>query len=114
MGVTPNPVPTAPQLVAVADIMALSTSQALDAVSSETEQDMADAKWKATVSDLVLWPKLIDPSKSPLTRLGDMEFQERDRDERDTAVLEFRNKVRRRYGLEPLRTAWAISSGSWF
>lgn len=114
MGVTPNPTPTAPQLVTLADILALTIDESLAAVSSETDQDMANAKWLATITDLKLWPELIDPSQSAVTRLGDMEFQQKDRDERDTALLNFRNKVRRRYGLTPLATAWAISSGAWF
>lgn len=90
---TPNPEPTAEQLEIVAEIMLVPVTSVL-ALVSNYEQEFADIKWTRTIADIAKWPALA--RKANLKKIGSLEFFD---GTADTAVLNFRNTLRQRYGL---------------
>ena len=90
---TPNPEPTVEQLEIVAEILLVPVTSVLGLVSNY-EQEFADIKWTRTIADIAKWPALA--RKANLKKIGSLEFFE---GVADTAVLNFRNTLRQRYGL---------------
>jgi hypothetical protein len=115
----PVPTPTAEQIVAVAEIVMTTTDDALAMISSESDQDRADAKWALTLADIDAWPA-IRSEKGDLKRVGNIEFFE---GKEISTRLDFRNSIRSRYGLALLVSelygttaalAAGVSSLEWF
>lgn len=96
----PDPTPTAAQLVTVAEIMLVPADQVLGIVSADSDQEFSDAKWAATLADIANWPSFAF-GKRRIKKVDSIEFF-------DNGVtfdrLEFRNSLRRRYGLVELLT----------
>lgn len=115
MSFTPAPEPTAAQIETVAEITMLSYEVAADMIGSPSTQEITDAKWARTLTDITSWDDLVDEA-GDVRRVGSIEFFE---NKIGTSRLAFRNKVRARYGYEPLvtetgETQTAIASLGWF
>lgn len=93
----------------------LSAEEAETMVSGESTQEMADAKWALTLTDITTWAD-IGTDAGDVKRVGSIEFFENKSGE---YRLAFRNKIRQRYGYDLLATetgwgSFAVSSGTWF
>lgn len=96
----PEPNPTPAQIVRFAEIAMITVGEATALVASDSDQDISDAKWAATVEDIAAWPKFAY-GKRALKKIDKIEYFEGDSDD---ARLGFRNTLRRRYGLPDLLT----------
>lgn len=114
MALTPDPEPTAEELVTLAEITMLSVDDAAAMVGADSDQDTVDAKWARTLADIESWADIVDDA-SDTTKIGGIEL---DTDKADAFRLRFRNKVRGRYGITLLQSENAqigcVSSGAWF
>lgn len=111
MAITPDPAPTPAQLVTLAEIVMEAVGDAESMVKGESTQAIADAKWARTLTDIEAWADLADDI-GDVKKLGSIEFFE---NKTVAGRLEFRNKIRRRYGYPELSTGeLAIASGTWF
>jgi hypothetical protein len=91
---TPVPTPTAAEIVTVSEIVMLSTDEVAEMIAADSDQDISNAKWAATLIDIDNWPGIRDET-GDLKKIGDIEFFE------GTAPkirLDFRNIIRVRYG----------------
>lgn len=95
----PTPTPEPAQLLTAGEIMMISPSGVLAIVSSIADQDLSDAAWALTLADLLLWPDIRD-EEGDLKRIGSIEFFEQ---ASIRTRLDFRNRLRIRYGLSPLQ-----------
>lgn len=112
---TPEPNPTAAQLVTVAEIMSVSVDEARSLIAADSEQEISDAKWAKTIEDLAAWPGIKNASRK-IKRVDDIEFFEGGAGDQRLA---FRNDLRARYGLGALATevgnvCGPASSLEWF
>jgi hypothetical protein len=89
----PIPTPTAAEIESVVDITMLSTA-AVTAMIAAYDQDIADAKWAATLEDIALWPDIRDEA-GDIKKVGSIEFFEASS---WNTRLGFRNRIRARYG----------------
>lgn len=115
MALTPDPAPTPEEIVTVAEIVMLSTDEVNTLITSETDQDIANAKWARTLTDIATWAGIVDEAND-IRRVGSIEFFE---NTIGMSRLAFRNKVRQRYGNELLTSeaagsVGAVSSVNWF
>ena len=112
---TPVPAPTAPQIVAVADIVMKDTDSVVSAISADSDQDISNAKWAQTLVDIETWDEEVRDDGGNVKKVGSIEFFE---NAGITSRLDFRNTIRRRYGYPLLATEAAglteISSLQWF
>jgi hypothetical protein len=99
---TPIPTPTAAQIVTVAEIMMVSTSKAESLIAADSGQDISDAKWAATLTDITRWAT-IGSDAGDVKRVDQIEFFE---GSAANARLDLRNALRIRYGL-PILTSEA-------
>lgn len=102
----PVPTPTAAQIVAVAEIMMVSTEKATQLISADSQQDIADAKWASTLNDLAAWSGGIGTDAGDLKRVDQIEFFE---GSALNARLDLRNRLRLRYGLELISSEQAAA-----
>lgn len=112
---TPSPTPTAAQIVLVAEIMMVSVDDARSRIAADSDQEISDAKWAATLTDIASWPGIKSGSRK-IKRIDDIEFFEGGAGEQR---LSFRNDLRARYGLAALATESGLSCGptsslAWF
>jgi hypothetical protein len=96
---TPVPTPTPAQIVTLADIVMETTDSVTTAIAADSVQDISNAKWAQTESDIAAWSTTYKTGKRPLKRAGNVEFYQSSISE---SRLEFRNTIRRRYGYEDL------------
>lgn len=113
----PNPTPTAEQLVIVSEITLLDYDTCATMVAADSLQAVSDAKWTRTLEDIAAWPDFVGEG-GDLKRVGSIEFFESAASENR---LDFRNKIRARYGQDLLVTEtptqdlkYGISSQQWF
>lgn len=92
---TPDPTPTPAQIVTVAEIAMVSVEEITTAISADTDQDISDAKWAKTLTDIEAWEGGVDREAGDVKRVGQIEFFEGGA---ANARLEIRNAVRMRYG----------------
>lgn len=73
----------------------LSVDEVATMIAADSDQDISDAKWALTLSDITAWDAGIRNSAGKIKKVGSIEFFE-------GAVpktrLDFRNMVRSRYG----------------
>ncbi len=94
----PSPAPTPEELATLSEIVMLSDDETLEMVSSPGDQDISDAKWALTLTDIGNWSTVRDDA-GDVKKLGPIEFI----DKTNQTRLNFRNKIRHdRYGLEAL------------
>jgi len=93
----PADTPTAAELASLSEIVMLSDDETLEMVSSPEDQDIADAKWALTVTDLSNWTAIRDDA-GDVKKVGAIEFF----DKAGNTRLNFRNNIRRRYGWDVL------------
>lgn len=94
---TPDPSPTAAQLVTVAEIMMVSVDDARSRIAADSEQEISDAKWAATLADITAWTTGgVSTDAGDVKRVDQIEFFE---GSNINARLDIRNRVRIRYGL---------------
>jgi hypothetical protein len=111
---TPSPEPTTAELVLLAEILQEPADTVLDLVSADA-QDISDAKWALTLTDLDSWPAIRDEAND-IKKVGSIEFFE---GVAGQIRLNFINNVRRRYGLDVLISEAygvqaAMTSLNWF
>lgn len=112
----PVPAPTAEELVIVAEVAMLPYSDVESMVSADSDQDVSDAKWARTLEDIDTWTDVRDEA-GDIKRVGSIEFFEG-----IGTRLDFRNRIRSRYGQTLLiserervgLTAFDVSSLPWF
>lgn len=96
----PVPTPTALQLVTVAEIAMVTVEEAQSMIAADASQDISNAKWSLTLNQIDEWADLgSDPGD--IKRIDSIEFFE---GASGKGRLDFRNTLRQRYGLCPLRT----------
>lgn len=93
----PVPNPTPAQIVTVASIAMVTTDFAAAMVAADGDQDISNAKWADTLLDIAAWPKY-RLGKRRVKKVDNIEFF----DSGPGARLDFRNELRRRYGLDDL------------
>jgi len=105
----PDPTPTASQLATLSEIVMLSDDETLEMVSSPDDQDISDAKWALTLTDIGNWTTIRDDA-GDVKKVGEIEFF----DKAGNTRLNFRNNIRRRYGWEVLldETGTTVTPGS--
>jgi len=98
----PQPVPTpeVDELVTVAEICLVTYDEAVVMVAADSQQDVSNAKWAATLEDLALWPELRFET-GDVKKVGSIEFFE---EAASSGRLDYRNSIRVRYGL-PILTS---------
>lgn len=104
----PVPYPTAAQIEIVVEITRLSTA-AVTTMIAAYDQDIADAKWARTLEDINLWLPIRDEA-GDVKKIGPIEFFD---GASITTRLEFRNRVRTRYGQLALLSEVPQSSSSY-
>lgn len=115
---TPSPAPTVEDIAKFSEVTLVPKSEVLSVVST-FDQAMSDHLWALTLDDLDEWDSVRAKGvKGGLKKLGTMEFFE---GQNGTETrLDFRNKIRLRYELDPLESETAeseeqvISSLQWF
>jgi hypothetical protein len=108
----PQPVPTplVDELITVAEICLVTYDEAVVMVAADSQQEVSNAKWAATLEDLALWPALRFET-GDVKKVGSIEFFE---EAASSGRLDFRNSIRARYN-QPLltsETSETTSSGS--
>lgn len=105
----PIPTPTATQLATLSEIVMLSDDETLEMVSSPTGQDISNAKWALTLTDITNWTAIRDDA-GDVKKVGEIEFF----DKAGNTRLNFRNNIRRRYGWPVLldETGNTVTPGS--
>lgn len=92
---TPAPTPTDTQIALVAEITQLDTDTVSSMVASDSTQTMSDAKWALTIGDIATWTSGLGEDAGDIKKVDVIEFFEGKAKE---TRLDFRNKVRIRYG----------------
>jgi hypothetical protein len=115
----PVPAPTVAELVIVSEITLLPYETVETMVAADSSQAVSDAKWARTLADIAAWPEMQGES-GDLKRVGSIEFFE---DAAGANRLDFRNRVRARYGQVLLTSEipadanfskFGVSSQQWF
>ena len=111
----PVPAPTPAQIVTLADIVMETTDSVTTAVAADSDQDISNAKWAQTLTDIARWTDELSTGGGEIKRVGQIEFFEGGSNE---SRLDFRNTIRRRYGYSDLLTEQGslteVSSLKWF
>ena len=105
---TPVPTPTAAQIVTVAEIAMVTTDKATSMIAADSDQDISNAKWAATVLDIARWNAGVSTDAGDVKRVDQIEFFE---GSNVNARLDLRNNVRLRYGLEFLTSESVAGCG---
>lgn len=106
---TPVPTPTAAQLVTVAEIMMISVDDARSRIAADSDQDISDAKWAATLTDIASWTTGgVSTDAGDVKRVDQIEFFQ---GSNVSTRLDLRNRVRFRYGL-PFVTSEEAGGGA--
>lgn len=77
----------------------LSTDSVVKVIAADADQGISDAKWDLTLSDIADWAGGVRTETGDVKKVGSIEFFE------NKAVdyrLDFRNRLRQRYGIYPL------------
>jgi len=91
----PVPTPTPAEIVKVAEITLLSVDTVSTMIAADSDADISNAKWTLTLADITAWDAGIRNETGEIKKVGSIEFFE------GTAPktrLDFRNRVRARYG----------------
>lgn len=113
---TPDPTPTAAQIVIVAEIAMVTVEFASSMISAHADADIVDAQWAATLADIARWAEGIGTDTGDVKRVDQIEFFEKSN---VAARLDIRNSIRLRYGLPYLSAESAglsvdMASLQWF
>lgn len=94
---TPSQTPNETQIIIVAEITQLDTDTVSTMIAADSTQDMSDAKWALTLTDITTWTTGgVGSDSGDVKRIeGVVEFFE---DKAKAGRLDFRNKIRLRYG----------------
>ncbi|MEO5859174.1 MAG: hypothetical protein ABIR33_09525 [Pyrinomonadaceae bacterium] len=97
----PVPTPTASQIVTVAEIAMVTVALVITAIAADSDQDISDAKWAKTLTDIALWDGGVSTDAGDVKRVDVIEFFE---GSNVNARLNIRNRIRARYGFDLLTT----------
>ena len=104
---TPTPTPTAAQIVAFAEIALIAADDVLSVISAGNDQDIIDAKWAATLTDITAWAS-VGTDAGDIKKIDTIEFFE---GAAANARLDMRNRLRARYGLLPVTEDGIVLGG---
>jgi hypothetical protein len=105
---TPVPAPTAAEIVAVAEIAMVTVETVRTVIAGDTDQEISDAKWAATLADIARWNGEVGADAGDVRRVDEIEFFE---GSAVRARLDLRNAVRARYGLGFLNSESSAAGG---
>jgi hypothetical protein len=112
---TPIPDPTPAQIVTLSDIVMETTDSVTTAIAADTDQEISNAKWGLTLSDITRWNDDLADDGGDIKRVGSIEFFQ---GASISSRLDFRNAIRRRYGYPELLSEKGslneVSSLRWF
>lgn len=94
----PIPNPTPDEIAILAEILMLSPDEVVTVVSFDEDQEISNAKWARTLTDIARWDTIKDEAND-IKRVGNIEFFE---GVNITFMRNFQNNLRRRYGLADL------------
>jgi hypothetical protein len=94
----PVPTPAVDEVQIVSEIVLETYETTESAIDGQSTQAIADAKWALTLDDVDAWAA-IETETGDVKRVGEIEFFQGTAPE---TRLDFRNKVRQRYGFSAL------------
>ena len=95
---TPDPAPTAVELVTAAQIMAVTPEAARTAIEANSDQDIVNGQWTVALTYISQWNAVFMPGTRSTKKVGPIEWFEPN----SVSELDFRNRLRTLYGLDPL------------
>jgi hypothetical protein len=117
----PNPEPTPDDIIAVSQITQETVESIRSAIAAETNQDIADAKWRKALQYVAAFDETFASTVTAddVKKVGPIEFRDAPPSpDQDAARLRLKNELRHLYGFAALTTESAsldeVASLKWY